>query len=95
MEGSLWGVLAALVLFGAFQCCGMAVARCALPGESGGARLLLGSVAGTVMLQWFPVVFAFFLGFTLPAHLCALALALACGALCWRFSQRGAGPGLG
>ena len=95
MEGSLWGVLAAPALFGAFQCCGMAVARCALPGESGGARLLLGSVAGTVMLQWFPVVFAFFLGFTLPAHLCALALALACGALCWRFSQRGAGPGLG
>lgn len=95
MEGSLLGALAALVLFGAFQCCGMAVARFALPGESGGARLLLGSVAGTVMLQWFPVVFAFFLGFTLPAHLCALALALACGALCWRFSQRGAGPGLG
>ena len=93
MEGSLLGALAALVLFGAFQGCGMAVARFALPGESGGARLLLGSVAGTVMLQWFPVVFAFFLGFTLPAHLWALALALACGALCWRFSRRG--PGLG
>ena len=95
MEGSLWGALAAPALFGAFQGCGMAVARFALPGESGGARLLMGSVAGTVMLQWFPVVFAFFLGFTLPAHLWALALALACGALCWRFSRRGPGPGLG
>lgn len=93
MEGSLWGALAALALFGAFQGCGMAVARFALPGESGGAKLLLGSVAGTVMLQWFPVVFAFFLGFTLSAHLWALALALACGAFCWRFSRRGAGLG--
>ena len=92
MEGSLLGAAAAAGLFLLFQCCGAAVAWAALPGESGGVRLLLGSVCGTVMLQWFPVVFAFFLGFTLPAHLCALALALACGTLCWRFSRRGPGP---
>lgn len=95
MEGSVWGALAALLLFGAFQGCGMAVARFALPGESGAVRLLLGSVAGTVMLQWFPAVFAFFLGFTLPAHLCALALAAALGLLGWHASRRGPKTGLG
>ena len=88
MEGSLLGAVAAAGLFLLFQCCGAAVAWAALPGESGGVRLLLGSVCGTVMLQWFPVPFAFLLGFTLPAHGCAAALALLCAGLCLRAGRR-------
>ena len=90
MEGSLLGAAAAAGLFLLFQCCGAAVAWAALPGESGGVRLLLGSVCGTVMLQWFPVPFAFLLGFTLPAHGCAAALALLCAGLClWAGRRKG------
>ena len=88
MEGSLLGAVAAAGLFLLFQCCGAAAAWAALPGESGGVRLLLGSVCGTVMLQWFPVPFAFLLGFTLPAHGCAVALALLCAGLCLRAGRR-------
>ena len=88
MEGSLLGAVAAAGLFLLFQCCGAAAAWAALPGESGGVRLLLGSVCGTVMLQWFPVPFAFLLGFTLPAHGCAAALALLCAGLCLRAGRR-------
>ncbi len=54
---------------------------------------MLGSVCGSVMLHWFPVIFAFFLGFTLPAHGCAAALALACAALCLRRGKRKQNPG--
>ena len=93
MEGSLLGAAAAAGLFLLFQCCGAAVAWAALPGESGGVRLLLGSVCGTVMLQWFPVPFAFLLGFTLAAHGCAAGLALLCAGLClWAGRRKGLPP---
>ena len=79
MEGSLPGALLALAYFGVFQLCGLCLARLALPRESAGVRLLLGSVWGSVALQWFPVLLAFFLGFTPAAHLGALMLALLVG----------------
>ncbi len=63
MEGSLEGALAAILLFGAFQICGVAAAFPLLPQESTGVRLLFGSVAGSLMLQWFPALFAFGFGF--------------------------------
>lgn len=75
MFGSGWGAAAAVLSFLLFQVCGMGVLRPALREESPAVRLLLGSVCGSVMLQWFPVLFAFFLGFTLPAHLLGLLLA--------------------
>ena len=85
MEGSLPGALLALAYFGVFQLCGLCLARLALPRESAGVRLLLGSVWGSLCLQWFPVLFAFPLGFAPAAHLGALALALLCaGAALWK-----------
>ena len=78
MEGSLEGTLAAILLFGAFQICGVAAAFPLLPQESAGVRLLFGSVAGSLMLQWFPALFAFGFGFSPAAHLLALLLALGC-----------------
>jgi len=76
-----------------FQGCGLCAARLALPGESGGAKLLLGSVCGSVMLHWFPVIFAFFLGFSIPAHLCAALLAAACAGVCLWLGERKGLPG--
>ena len=35
-------------------------------------KCLLGSVFGTLEFQWFPVIFAFFMDFTIKAHICAL-----------------------
>lgn len=85
MEGSLPGALLALAYFGVFQLCGLCLARLALPRESAGVWLLLGSVWGSLCLQWFPVLFAFPLGFAPAAHLGALALALLCaGAALWK-----------
>ena len=69
MEGTVWGAALALAYLGTFQGVGLCLSRAALPGESPGMRLLLGSVWGSVALQWFPVLLAFFLGFTPAAHL--------------------------
>ena len=77
MEGSLWGNVLAVVYYLVFQLAGICIFR-RLMGRriSEGLKLLLGSVMGTVLLQWLPVLFAFFLGFSLPAHILALVLAL-------------------
>ncbi len=93
MEGTLQGGMLALLAFGLFQFSGFAIARFALPRESAGIRLLVGSVWGSVLLQWLPVIFAFFLDFTPLALACGLAVAmlLAGGAL-WG-SRRLARPG--
>lgn len=74
MESAVAGV----ICFFAFQACGQWTSRLLLQKESGGVRILLGSVLGSMMLQWFPVPFAFFLGFSKAAHLCALGVAILC-----------------
>ena len=79
MEGTLGGAVFAAAFFALFQLSGLSVARLVLPRESAGVRLLMGSVWGSVALQWFPVLLAFFLGFTPAAHLGALMLALLVG----------------
>ncbi len=82
MEGSLLGAVVAVGMFGAFQLCGMAVGCACLPRESARVRLLTGSVLGSLMLQWFPALLAFFFGFSPLAHGLALLLALGCGGTC-------------
>ena len=93
MEGGVFGAVQAVLLFGAFQAGGICLARFALPGESSGVRLLMGSVWGSVLLQWLPVLFAWFLGFTPLAHWlgAGVVLLLAAGALwgCRRLSRPG------
>lgn len=80
MEGTLQGCGLALVVFGLFQCCGIAVAQFALPKEHPGVRLLIGSVWGSVMLQWLPVLFAFLWGFTPLSLFAGLAVGILAGA---------------
>lgn len=75
------GVLGGTAFFLLFQLCGLCMAQALFSEESGGVRLLLGSVLGSVSLQWFPVPFAFFLGFSRAAHLCAAGLVLVCAAI--------------
>ncbi len=93
MEGSALGALLAVFVFGLFQLCGVSLSRLAFPRESAGLRLLLGSVWGSGMLQWFPVLFAFFLDFSLAALGCGLALALLLGVLALWGSRRLSRPG--
>ena len=37
-------------------------------------KCLLGSVFGTLEFQWMPIIFAFFMDFTVEAHICALVI---------------------
>ena len=95
MEGTLQGALLAALLFGGYQASGLCLARLALPGEGPGVRLLVGSLWGSVLLQWLPALLAFAVGFTPLAQWLGLgiALALAAGALagCRRLSRPGFG----
>lgn len=70
------------LFFFAFQLCGVLIARRLLRLESGGAGLLLGSVLGSVMLQWLPIPFSFLMGFTPQSNLCALGAAVLLCVLC-------------
>ena len=85
------GLFAATAFFLLFQLCGCCVSVCLLPRESGGAKLLFGSVFGSVMLQWFPVPFAFFLDFSMAAHVCAVVLAVLCAGLAIFFQRKAGG----
>lgn len=76
MAGALMGSILALTVFALFQCAGIAIAQVVLFKENSGIRLLVGSVWGSMLLQWFPVVFAFFLDFTPAALGCGLGLSL-------------------
>lgn len=88
MEGSVYGNIAAVLLLLLFQGCGQCAAAFFLPRERAGARFLLGSVCGSLMLHWFPVLFAFFLGFTAAAHLWAAGLALCLAGICFRLAWK-------
>lgn len=89
MEGTLLGAVLALVVFGVFQGWGVVLARAALSRESAGVRLLVGSVWGSALLQWLPVLAAFFLEFTPLALFCGLALGLLLtGAVLWSLRGR-------
>ena len=68
MTGVLWYLC--------FQVYGQLLARRCFQGLGGFERLLLGSVCGSVAAIWLPIPFSFFFGFSLKAHMFAVALAL-------------------
>ncbi|MCH5267903.1 MAG: hypothetical protein J1E62_06115 [Lachnospiraceae bacterium] len=76
---SMWGNIEAVGYYVFFICTGIYVTHRLLWNEkySIAFQCLMGSVAGVVALQWFPLLFAFPLGFTMAAHLLALALQVA------------------
>lgn len=81
MGGSFFGGAAALGYFLIFQLCGVLLCACFFKRERRAVQVLLGSAAGSVLLMWLPALFAFFLGFTMAAHLSALILLLLLTAL--------------
>ena len=68
MFGSTIGNILGTCLFFYFQLGGILIMNHILRKEGPLPRLLLGSVTGSVLLQWIPVLFAFFFDFTLTAH---------------------------
>lgn len=74
MEGSFWGNVTGIAYFLAFQCFGILLSHAVLKKEASSLKLLVGSVFGSVLMQWIPLLFSFFLTFSLSAHLLALVL---------------------
>lgn len=72
MFGSTIGNILGTCLFFYFQLVGILIMNNILRKEGPLPRLLLGSVTGSVLLQWVPVLFAFFFDFTLTAHILAV-----------------------
>jgi len=71
MYGTFSGNVIAVLYFLLFQCSGYLLAQTFLYRESKVVKLLAGSVLGSVLLQWVPVLFAFFMDFTVSAHIAA------------------------
>jgi len=76
MFGSTLGNLVGTLYFLYFQIVGILVMSRLLKKESPLTKALLGSVTGSVLLQWIPVLFAFFFDFTILSHMLALAAGL-------------------
>lgn len=85
MFGSFVGNLTAIVYFLLFQYCGYVLACTFLCQEAHSVRLLAGSVFGSVLLQWLPVLFAFVLDFSVYGHIAAACLlVIIVSFLCWK-----------
>lgn len=72
MFGSTLGNLLGTLYFLYFQIVGILVMSRLLKKESPLTKALLGSVTGSVLLQWVPVLFAFLFDFTILSHMLAL-----------------------
>lgn len=68
------GNVIAVFYFVLFQICGLLLAKLCFPKEQRSVQLLTGSVLGSVLLQWMPVLLAFVLEFSIAAHVWAAAL---------------------
>lgn len=77
MDSYVIGIAFALSYFTLFQVCGIFLANRVFSHEPIRVQLLFGSICGTILLQWLPVCVAFFLDFSLPAHIVAAALIFA------------------
>ena len=74
MDGSILGNLTGIGYFLAYQAAGLFVAFLILKEEEKAVRILLGSVFGSVLLQWMPVLFSFGIGFNRISHVAALVM---------------------
>lgn len=74
--GSVGGNIAGTIYFLYFQLIGILLAAMLLSKKNQITRLLCGSVAGLILLQWTPALFAFLFQFSMKAHIWA---ALSCG----------------
>ncbi len=72
MFGTTTGNLTAILYFFIFQLLGILLSFRVVKKHSFWFTVLMGSVIGSFALQWLPVLYAFFLGFTKMAHILAL-----------------------
>ena len=72
-NGTFFGNLTGISYYMVFQLLGIGIIGRLLSKEkfSVAFQVLIGSVAGTVALQWFPILFAFSQGFSVSAHMLA------------------------
>ena len=68
MYGTALGGITGTLFFVYFQLAGILLALVALPQEKTGAKLVVGSAAGSVLMQWLCVLAAFVFDFTVTAH---------------------------
>ncbi len=72
MFGSTLGNIAGTLYLIYFQLAGLFLMTHILKKEGSLTKLLLGSVTGSLLLQWLPTLFAFFFDFTMVSHILAL-----------------------
>ncbi len=84
MFGSTFGNILGTLYFLYFQLAGILLMARLLKREGPLTRLLFGSVVGSLLLQWLPIVFAFFVDFTMLGHILALFAALPAYILAFR-----------
>lgn len=76
MFGSFLGNLTGIFYYLAFQFFGIFIINRVIHTEKTIVRILLGSVFGSIALQWLPLLFAIFFKFTILSHILALLLFL-------------------
>lgn len=80
--------MAGILYFMAFELCGLGIIYFLLPRMRIAAKCWMGLCLGVVLMMWLPVLFAFWMDFTCPAHLCALALLFGLTGAAWFFRDR-------
>ncbi len=76
MYGTLTGNILAAAYYLYFQLTGLGLAYLLFRRESPLPRLVIGSVTGSLLLTWVPVLFSFLFDFTLLSHILALLVTL-------------------
>lgn len=91
MDGSFVGNIVGIGYCLLYQLLGIGTAWRVMAGEKRPARVLLGSVFGSVCMMWLPAFFSIGLGFGLVSHLMsAIAMGLVClGIVLWRRWREG------
>lgn len=72
MYGSIGGNIVGILYFLIYQVVGIAFALQFFQKEKTVFRVLMGSIIGSFSLQWFPILFSFFMGFTRASHIVAV-----------------------
>lgn len=88
MYGSLTGNITAVIYFLCYQICGIVAADCLFNKEKKIIRLLIGSVFGSFLLMWLPVITSFILGFNVTSHFVALFLLVVIMLLCFILASK-------
>ena len=74
MDGNMLGNVVGIGYYVLFQIIGMILGYELLSKEQKAARLLTGSVFGSILMQWMPALLSMVMGFNKSSHIAALAL---------------------